>query len=399
MEIPIIISTLTSQYLKVNESKVCVLSSNQYSVFKLKIIDHIGNFSILFENEFLGASGKISSKSNVYEIKINGDGFSFHFKNKILTINQESTFKIKKYTFKERLAVVHWGGDHRLTDDDYLTEGAKNVLSMGINKIKIYAGKKSDKTYFTSYNSKSPKEIVSQENYRSVFSMGFTNIVIVAHSNVGKSSTYWKYRLTDDQLAEETKQMHDLAMELGKHPHIKFIVTNWEGDCMINVDKTTENYQKMIKWIQARQEGFLLANQPNVKHGIEVNFVLQSIYGHKSVLTEVVPYVKTDYVSYSCYDCKNYQEVNSSIELIKSKTEIPIIIGEFGTPVNNRSSEDSSCYINSIIQVVEKHDIELCCYWQIYDNEFDKNGVPKGFGLINPEGKVTGIWALFNFFL
>ena len=100
MEIPIIISTLNSYYLKVDESKSCALSFNQYSVFKLKIIDHTGNFSILFEDKFLGVSGKISSKNIIYEIKINGNGFSFHSKNKILAINQDSTFKIKKYTFK-----------------------------------------------------------------------------------------------------------------------------------------------------------------------------------------------------------------------------------------------------------------------------------------------------------
>lgn len=306
---------------------------------------------------------------------------------------------MEKYSFKDRLSIVHWGGDYRLTTEDYLYEGANEIWKLGVRNIKIYLGRKTDKTYFTSYKNKTPASIAQQDNYQRVFRMGWRTVVLVCHANVPDSggSTYWKYssERLQNYLIEESYQMSCLANILGEIKDVKFIITNWEGDCMVNRDKTPDVYSKMAMWINARQIGIDEAKCSNVKHGIEVNFVRQSLVGYPSVLTKVVPHTKTDYISYSCYDCLDKKQFEECAILINKITQRPLIIGEFGSPVNKTDQNATLDYISGISDIVEKYGIEICCYWQIYDNEFDEDGSSKGFGLIDSKGYVTGIWGIF----
>lgn len=383
--------------------KRLVISKERFTTFKLIVLSNRGKFVIKVSDFYsINHDGSLGIDEIVWDFCYTPNGIRLKDEqNRFLKIGEIEEFFISKYSLSNRLGMTHWGGKYRLTNDDYLYEGAQSIRSMGINKLKIYLGLKSDGTYFTNYQNKSPSDIIQQDNYQRVLSMGFDLIVIICHA---KPTSEWKFSDSPNIYSEETDELRKLSIELGKFENTEFIITNWEGDCMIGNDKEPLVYQRMIKWVQARQNGIDLANQKNVKHGIEVNFVRQSLpsIGNISVLTEVVPYTKTDYVSYSCYDCKNESEFEDSVKMISKLSNRPMIIGEFGTPVNIRSSSESLEYIRGIFNVCEKYHIKACFYWQIYENEFKRDGLgnlePMGFGIIGHDSKVNGIWALLQYF-
>lgn len=370
------------------------ISQSKFATFNLEY-DHRGNVCIRYEKLYLQYDGRLSTKKCTFRIH----------KNIIsgLTIEDNKYFFIRKYSQKSRLGIVHWGGTYRLTDQDFLYEGAKAIKDMGINHFKMYLGRKSDMLYLTNFQNSTPDKIITQPNYQRILNMGFKTIVIVSHGNVSDdnsyyNSKYWKQNPSKKLLSRETDQMYKLATELGKFPKTKFIITNWEGDNIIDEDGTCEVYANMVKWFQARQKGVDLSGVSNVYHGIEINHVADSLrMGYSSVLTEVVPHVQTDYISYSCYDCSNFGEFRQAINYIDHIADRPIIIGEFGTPVNERSHQESMDYVNGIFQIMQEYQIELGCYWQIYENEYDEEGNPRGFGLIDPKGKCNGLWAMFKY--
>jgi len=391
------------------------LSKVGLSHFILWILGNQGDYALTCTNGVhISPHGTPSDTPIAWNIYDENDGYMFKSADGILTIDGVTIFKIHKYSMKSRIGMVHWGGNYRMTNDDYLYEGAKKTMDMGITSFKIYLGTKSDKTYFTSFKHTNLHKIVQQANYRRIFEMGFRTIVIISHY---KTASYWK-RLSDEErnkeMARERKELTMMAKELGKYPDVEFIISNWEGDCIINVDRTPVMFSRMVQWINNRQDAIDNAKCPNVSHAIEVNFVKQSLYGHASVTTEVLPHTRTDYVSYSCYDAQNEQEFEACVRLIQSHAGCrPLYIGEFGTPVNVRTTQQSWDYLNGIVNVMERHSIGLGCYWQLYDNEFveveecpmDKtiavnrgcsNKVCKGFGIINPGKKVTGIWGVIN---
>lgn len=376
--------------------------SDQYlTVFNLKVLSSVGEFSIRSGNlYYLQPGGKVGLSEIPWKFYHASEGVSLvdPYGN-TFEVDGRQVFRIRKYNLSMRLGIVHWGGKYQHSSEDALYEGARLAKDMQLDKFKMYIGRKSDSHYFTQYNNTSPADIIRQENYQRVLGMGFKLIVIVCHA---KSTSSWKKAKICPSFKTEQEELRKLALELGKFKETEFIITNWEGDCIIAEDKTSDVYDRMTKWVTARQRGIDKAAQPNVKHAIEVNFVRQSCLGHKSVLTEVVPHVRTDFISYSCYDCDNSVQFNEAVELILKISNRPLIIGEFGSPVNKTSSENSLRYISAILNISEQKNIKACFYWQLYENEFVENAIgedqPLGFGIIGPDARVNGIWALLSFF-
>jgi hypothetical protein len=315
-----------------------------------------------------------------------------------LNIEGETLFFLEKYSLKKRIGGIHWGSKPITNKVDHLEEGANIVKFLGLSSIKIYIGHKSDITYNTNYKNIYPKDIINQNNYQKLLQMNWEKVVLVYNGTDNYGS--WKKsceKTFENIINENAKVIYDLAKELGKYPRTKFIITNWEGDCMINKDKNKDTYNKFLLWVKARQEGVSKArkdfNIDNVFHGIEVNFVRQSLFNHPSVLTEVVPFVNTDYLSYSCYDCRNNIEFEENLNLIKKLCNRPIIIGEFGSGVQISTIEETQSYFFGMLEVIEKYEIELAMYWRVLDKNYDK----RGFGLVNHENEISSIFLnIFN---
>ena len=106
------------------------------------------------------------------------------------------------------------------------------------------------------------------------------------------------------------------------------------------------------------------------------------------------------YISYSCYDCRDEDSFRKTISLIRKITSTPLIIGEFGIPINKYNSQDSEKYLLGLLKVIKEMHIELFCYWQIFENEFSDDGtIPAGFGVIGPNGMLSGIYFFLRFFI
>jgi len=134
------------------------------------------------------------------------------------------------------LGVCHVDGKYSLTHDDFLDEGADQVLATGSKVIKIYLA-----PVRYPWNSAWPKdikdlrELAQTPYYQSVFSKPFTTYIITAYS-IGLGDNYWTTAITDAQRAEETRQFHDLTEYLlttYKGTGKTFVLQQWEGDWAI----------------------------------------------------------------------------------------------------------------------------------------------------------------------
>ena len=368
------------------------------------------DFHIKHGEMFMTPDG-LSDKPYNWKLMFTTRGFQLVKKNgRILMIRGKSFFSLRKYSIFEKLAIVHWGGYYSISDGvgDFLIEGATVIKQMGCRHLKLYLGHRSDEYYRIHLESKVPHEIASQSNYKKVLSMGWNTVVLVCHATVFNpnkgevDSKFWKDDTLPDSLyQEEQSQMKQLAKTLERiAPRTNFIITNWEGDNMVSEDNSEQVYSNMTRWFRHRQAGIDEAKTLNVKHGIEVNWVSNLIHDPSTpcVLSRVVPNVATDYISYSCYEIDNFDQLRANLDLIQSYSygRSRIIIGEFGAPINNKEPQQVEEYISAFLKIIDNSEVELCCYWQIFENEFDENGNPRGFGLINPEKRVTGLWFLFS---
>ena len=176
------------------------------------------------------------------------------------------------------LGITHIDGKYYNTTEDYLDEGADQVLETGSRVLKIEMDHYTNTKY--PWNSTWPSSFTSLEQmaqlpyFQSVFSKPFSTYVITAYSpGVGDFEDYW-YRgtsasngATAANLAKETQQFHDLTkylMQTYKGSSKTFVLSNWEGDYAMrppgqnndtSIDPTQDSINGMIAWLDARQAG------------------------------------------------------------------------------------------------------------------------------------------------
>jgi len=129
--------------------------------------------------------------------------------------------------------------------------------------------------------------------------------------------------------------------------------------------------------------------------------------GKKRVANYVLPHVNVDYVSYSSYDMQglNQTEVESTLNYLLSKVQpkagIPgkrVFIGEFGIPetnAGNNSIQHEKVNRDIIIKYL-KWGPDFILYWEMYNNEIDKNGQQVGFWLINDKDVKQPLYFTFQ---
>lgn len=308
-----------------------------------------------------------------------------------------------------QLGICNWSSLYKFTKHDLLTEGCK-VIKDKFNKfstLKIYLGKRSSKTYDIKDVDTSKLtlvEIAKLEVYTKVFlNIQFNTIIIVCHSTHRSKSNYWNTDLTQDDLKNEEDQFNDLATYLRTFDKT-FILQNWESDNY--KDDTDISSRNMIKWIKYRQAGIdRFRKNPNnngsydnVFHAIEVN----RIYQKNTVIHKVIPHVRIDLVSYSCYDTqKNPENFEKAIKLILSSINrtrnyskgipkcldrflVPLYIGEFGLSHKNKKSFQVMNTLYNIITISSQYNLPYANFWNLYNNEEDEE-----FGLIDHSNKIT----------
>jgi hypothetical protein len=271
--------------------------------------------------------------------------------------------------------------------------------------------------------------------FKEVFEMPFKTFVLSVRGEVNLQQARENPQV--DFSAEE-EAIYQLALHLLKtyqNKPVSFILQNWEGDWLMrggtgdDAQWTPKSYpsdiskrvEVMRNWFKARQAGVERARkdagktQSKIYHAIEINKVLDSKKGIPGLTSHVLPQVKTDLVSWSCYDgLESAVDLWRGLDYIKANMVstgafpgVPIMIGEIGIPENSGAvfglpaqehRIDSMAVVkrwDEALSVFLAWNIPYIIHWEVYCNEV-KPGVPKansyvaeqlrGFWLFRPDG-------------
>lgn len=342
-----------------------------------------------------------------------------------------------------RIGSTHVAGDYYLTTEDYLNEGAIQILNTGMRVIKAYLFKPAGGyPYNSTWPGFSSMVQTAQHPYfQELFNRPFETYVLTAYSFVSTNEHYFRSGVSDTQAAAEEQQFHDLAAYLlttyrgtGK----TFVLQHWEGDWAIrgnyctdvSCDPSDTAVNGMIRWLNARQDGVTRARNEitdtdvKVYSACEVNLVALAMQGRRTVTNNVLPYTHCDLYSYSSYDIigqasedptltTSRQAFRDALDYIASKAPDSaafgnknVYVGEYGWPEVTSSQDPVASTEKSlrVIRMTTEEALAWGCpymlYWQVYDNECrvvpPANADARGFYLIKPDGTRAPAWYYFN---
>ncbi len=335
-------------------------------------------------------------------------------------------------SLRDVFGVTHVHGKYHLTEDEFLVEGADQIAALGARIIKLYLTVP-PKSY--PFNTNWPQvdnlgDLARTPQYRAVFAKPFSTYILTVYS-VGRPDHYWIRGINDAQARDETKQFRELAGHLlaeyrgsGK----TFVLQHWEGDWAARgsfdrtKDPTETAFRGMIDWLNARQLGVEQARKEigqkgvRVFHAAEVNLVkIGMMEDRPTVTVRVLPHSRIDLVSYSAWDTQDDRVTfRRALDFIADHTpDRPpfgsrnVYVGEFGVPENERSPEELNRTLRSVTEVGLEWGCPYVVYWQVYCNEFNRNGLNptapvtsndavRGFWLLRPDGTKGRAWDFFR---
>jgi hypothetical protein len=335
---------------------------------------------------------------------------------------------------RDIIGVTHVDGKYCLNNEDFLNEGADQILALGSRVIKVWFHNPQQKYPF---NSKWPEmnslvETAKSPYFRELFDKPMTTYVLMCFS-MGPDAAYWRKGVTEEQKLDEQRQFYELTKHLlstYKGTYKTFILQHWEGDWLIrgnydgNVDPTPEAISGMIDWLNARQAGVNQARKEvgtdgvRVYHAAEVNRVVDSMKnGRPNMVNTVLPHTELDLVSYSAWDStttypEDPQVFREALDFIaKNMPDSPdfgnrnVYVGEFGMPENKFPAEQIQKMIPNVMTTALDWGCPYIIYWQLYCNELQdskelspvhSNNAVRGFWLIRPDGSKAWTWDYFS---
>ena len=334
--------------------------------------------------------------------------------------------------------VAHIDGKYYLTTQDFLDEGADQILATGSKVIKLHLAPKRYR-----WNSDWPKgsaslaQLAQTPYFRSVFSKPFNTYVLTAYS-LGRPDHYWTAGITDEQAADETRQFYELSKYLltayqgtGK----TFVLQHWEGDWALRsgaVKPFDASYcpsptaiTGMIRWLNARQAGIIKARKEvgrtdvHVYGATEANRLEDSMAGKPGVANSVLPYTTVDLASYSSYtfldtpehlaQAVDYLAAHLPATAVFGQNPHSIYLGEFGYPENGQDGlAGVNRRIDNAVEVVQRKGLPWALFWEIYCNEplsktpsLPLNGKEndkqlRGYWMVKPDGTPGMAWHRYR---
>lgn len=317
------------------------------------------------------------------------------------------------------------GGKYKFSNESKLLEQSKHIRGMGSNIIKISLGKKSPKAYgLKNVGAKTTLDLFkSVPDYKKVFDMDFKYVMAWVHTCTGVK---WKLGINNYEEKQLYKEMYEFARYILKEYNNTgktFMIGNWEGDWLLhpnynrNVNPPQDHVENMTKWFQIRQRAIEDAKakveHKNVElyHYIEVNLALKGMEGNTCITKDILPHVDVDLVSYSSYEAtknRNFKEKkNTLIEVmdyienqLKPKEDLPfsrrVFIGEYGYHANETETSQQKQYdeTKEIMEISLMLNSPFALHWQMYNNEYKKNGDSKNMSLINEKGEKRALYYL-----
>jgi hypothetical protein len=297
------------------------------------------------------------------------------------------------------------GASYQFTNKPRLVETAEAIRDMGASVIKLRLGPAKPQGAESADGHTLQSVAASDLVMREIFNMPFGHYVLWVYP-LGKG------RNQQAGQGERDEEIYDLCCYLLKTysgTRKTFYLGHWEGDWEIRgragsrEDPTPERIANKIRWLNRRQQAVDDAKRDTPHTGVEVfcyaevNLVRDAMAGRPAMTNEVIPHTQIDFVSYSSYDTSNGKdaetEVPKALDYIESKLPPkPAIkgkrvwIGEYGYPACNCSPQEQEARSRLLIKTALQWGCPFVLYWEMYNNEVDKEGKQRGFWLIDDKG-------------
>ena len=315
---------------------------------------------------------------------------------------------------------------YQFTKDSKIIEQAKQTRALGSNIFKTTITAKNLKNYgFKVGDAKNTLDLIKLiPDYDKVFAMDFKYFFFWVHTATGIK---WKKGINRKEEKILYNEMFDFTTYLLKKHNNSgktFMIGNWEGDWLLhgegNRNKTPskETVDNMTKWLQIRQRAIADAKNKsksknvNVYYYIEVNLALKGLDGGTCISKDILPNVDVDFVSYSSYEASKRKDYKANKEILtkvlnfiegqlKPKEGLPfkrrVFIGEYGghaldhKPQTHLRQLDN---VKDIMQISLEENLPFALHWQLYNNEYTKDGKSKNMSLINEKGEKRPMYFL-----
>jgi len=145
---------------------------------------------------------------------------------------------------------------------------------------------------------------------------------------------------------------------------------------------------------------------------IEVNLALKGLDGGTCISKDILPNVDVDFVSYSSYEASKRKDYKANKEILtkvlnfiegqlKPKEGLPfkrrVFIGEYGGHAMDHKPQTHLRQLDNvkdIMQISLEENLPFALHWQLYNNEYTKDGKSKNMSLINEKGEKRPMYFL-----
>jgi hypothetical protein len=349
---------------------------------------------------------------------------------------------------KHRLGATHVGGKYFLSDEPYLIEGAKKLHELGFGVCKLWFYKQpSGYQYHSDWNlpvNVTLKQLAEHPYYQKAFDVPFSTFMLSTSADQINSML----KEDPEGLKKEEAEYYELTKYLLKRykdREVNFILKNWEGDWILRggVGQDAQwgrvappadldlRLNRMKACFNARQTGVNRARKEvggskcKVYHAIEVNKVIDAMYGIPTVTTHILPYVAVDMVSWSAYDATDFDKTGldlyKGIDFVRKQMkpapntgEKVVFIGEIGIPemATKNLPEEFKLRWDTYTAVCLAQKIPYMVQWELYCNETARDVQPinqpaftrnkadlNGFWLLKPDGTKGYAMQYFDWLL
>lgn len=221
--------------------------------------------------------------------------------------------------------------------------------------------------------------------------------------------------ITPTQIANEYTEIYNLCVHLlSTYVGKQFILQNAEGDWELlrgtdpDVFVAPQFARNYSAFIRARQRAVRDARDSTpststIELAVECNRVLDD--NHIGLVTSVYPEMAPDIINYTTYEATTLGllpdqaatealiEANLTRVVTRMRRVLPntkIIFSEFAWPQDEPSFIGLGLNVGQLIQkvidVADSLGVAGCIWWQIFDNEIQSPGVPRGFSLYDRNG-------------
>jgi hypothetical protein len=331
---------------------------------------------------------------------------------------------------RDVLGSAHVGGRYSFTEEEFLNEGADQLLDLGTRVIKVWFQLDASRAYPFHSDWGTPAtdlaELARKPYYRRLFAKPFSTFILVISSYSPLGTSQWLDGMTPEEIDGEREHVYKLARHLlinyagtGK----TFVLQNWEGDHLLRqglgeADPDPVRLQGMIDWWNARQDGVEQARRDfplrnvTVLHAAEVNLLSRAMDGKVTATNDVIPYTRADLYSYSSWDVGfDRRRLIRALDYLQAKApdselfgEDNIYLGEFGA-VKDQLADGASVRntIQGLAEAALGWGVRWAVFWQLYCNEpkheykgRPRNSDMRGFWLVRPDGTLAPSWRDFE---